>query len=336
MNSELDNTVMLSDLTDGSVQFFTDKLCEAARIHQEEVPGTRAPFFQINIRLHWTIPRLVKKLEKEYSSILFPSHTLLSGVNPERYEADIIPIVHDLEWVLNFEGNFIENYNIKKSIENVKKCDKVIAISEVTKDDLVNEIGVEEGKIHVVRQGVDTDRVYKDTSKPESVDLPDDYILYLGGLQTRKNPEFLIDVLSELPEEYQLVIAGRKYDEENRERLEKCIREKGEEERVTFTGFLPLEDLRRVYSNASVYLHSAFFEGYGRTPVEAATCGTIPILCENLPCVEDLQDVAITYSEFDSKAVARKVEENKDFDVSFEPRSWSQASTDLQRTLEAN
>ncbi|MFB6199957.1 MAG: glycosyltransferase, partial [Candidatus Nanohaloarchaea archaeon] len=152
-------------------------------------------------------------------------------------------------------------------------------------------------------------------------------------LQTRKNPKFLIDVLSELPKDYNLVIAGRMYEERNKKSLEEYIKSQGEEERVQFTGFLSLEDLRRVYSNAEVYIHSAFFEGYGRTPVEAATCGTVPIAYEELPCVEDLEDVAVTYSDFDSKTVAKKVEEKKGIKVNFEPRNWAETAEDLKRVV---
>lgn len=112
--------------------------------------------------------------------------------------------------------------------------------------------------------------------------LPDDYILYVGTIQPRKNINTLIEAFSILKKRRdftgKLVIVGRKgwlYDS-----LFARIRALALEEEVIFTGFVPDEELPFIYDGAALFVYLSLFEGFGLPPLEAMACG-VPVITSN-------------------------------------------------------
>lgn len=325
--------VSLEDLGSGSVDLSNKSICEAAGIEIKTVPESRLPILKGNDLFYRIIPHRVRELSKEHDTILIPDHGMMAGVNPRKYGVEIVPIVHDLDKFHRRNGNLIQRFNIVRSVRNLENTDKMVAISEQTKEEILRETNIPEQNIHVVKQGFDNSKMYRDESELETnVEKP--YVLYIGALMDRKNPEFLLEVLDFLPEEYMLVVAGNSYEDRNMRGLQKKAECKEFQNSVIFTGYVSLPELRRLYSHACVYLHPARYEGYGRTPVEAAMTGTLPILYSKLPCATDLKDVAITFDAFEPEDVAELIVENAGRSVSYEARSWEEAAEELREVLE--
>jgi glycosyltransferase involved in cell wall biosynthesis len=110
--------------------------------------------------------------------------------------------------------------------------------------------------------------------------LPEEYILYLGGFDIRKNLATLLHAYSfvapAIGDQFPLVLAGRppaapspRFPD-----LTSLIRDLGLEEYVHITGFIEEAHKPAVYRGAAVLAQLSHYEGFGLTPLEAMACGT--------------------------------------------------------------
>src|SRR5207237_9260871 len=121
---------------------------------------------------------------------------------------------------------------------------RVLAVSELTKRDLVEIYGVPEEKIVVVPNGVDP---RFGTDGPRS---PGDYALVVGALQARKDPEAAIEAFALLGDgDLRLVFAGP--DKGGREAAERAAERTGLRNSVEFLGYVPQDELAALYRGAA-------------------------------------------------------------------------------------
>lgn len=158
------------------------------------------------------------------------------------------------------------------------QCDRIIAISEATKRNVVDYLDVDPGRISVVPNGIDHDdfapvddehRLRRFCRKYD-IDRP--YALYLGGYDYRKNISTLVRAAAFLPDDASLVLAGgmgagRKW------RLEALARDIGVDDRISLLGYVDDSDLRALYSAADVFAYPSLAEGFGLQVLEAMTAG---------------------------------------------------------------
>jgi glycosyltransferase involved in cell wall biosynthesis len=143
----------------------------------------------------------------------------------------------------------------------------------------------------------------------EKYGLLQEYILYVGTIQPRKNIDTLIEAYASLRSRRAdmptLVIVGRKgwlYDT-----LFARIAELGLTEEIRFTGFVPDDDLPYIYDGARLFAYLSFFEGFGLPPLEAMACG-IPVISSNTTSLpEVVADAGITVPPDDTDAVAAAI-----------------------------
>ncbi|MFB6199570.1 MAG: glycosyltransferase [Candidatus Nanohaloarchaea archaeon] len=323
-------------LESSSLSLFSEKLYKDIA-DTYEIQNSRLPILNVTDRLYRTIPEKLSRIEDEYEWAVFASYLPLAGINPEEYDIKIAVFVHGFINKIIVGRTYLGRKTYLRSIKNLGRVDKVLTVSETTKTDLIrhpnNIVSFNDKEIDVIWQGIDKERIYRDNSEP-SFDTPEKYILYAGCFPTRKNPKFLLDVLEKLEDDTELVACGANLNPENVNRFLSEVEERKLEDRVNYMGKVSLENLRRLYSNAALYLHPARFEGYGRPPVEAATCGTIPVMYEEVPSYRDLSDVAVPFSDFDSRKVADLVNSNLGKEVNYTPRSWSESRKKLLEALE--
>ncbi len=169
----------------------------------------------------------------------------------------------------------------------VRDARAIIAVSEFTKQDVVNLLGVDPAKVHVIYEGVDPR--FRPIHSPALLSelrahyrLQAPFILYVGAIEPRKNLPLLLRAFAALCREpdfrHQLVIAGGKgwlYDQ-----VFATANALGLDERVIFTGHVPEQDLPTLYAAADIFAFPAFFEGFGLPPLEAMACGT-PVVSSN-------------------------------------------------------
>ncbi|MBI3966895.1 MAG: glycosyltransferase family 4 protein [Chloroflexi bacterium] len=144
----------------------------------------------------------------------------------------------------------------------------------------------------------------------ERYGLPDRFVLYLGGLDRRKNLETLLRAVAWLRDDGRepppLVIAGGRPGRSTAlfPDYEAEARELGLAELVHFTGPVPTADKAALYTAALAFAFPSRYEGFGLPPLEALACGT-PVLCSNSSSLtEVVGDAALTFAPDDVDALA--------------------------------
>jgi len=172
--------------------------------------------------------------------------------------------------------------------QEAKEADKIIAVSQSTKDDLINLYGLKPGKIKVIYSGVGKQfRPFLRSATPqflksstpklaklkEKYNLPEKFILYFGTIEPRKNLIGLIKAFELLRAklDLKLVIAGAKgWLEQD---IFRVARESKYRNDISFTGFVEEIDKPALYNSAELFVYPSFFEGFGFPPLEAMACG---------------------------------------------------------------
>ena len=237
----------------------------------------------------------------------------LSHELPLNIPKDIAKVltVHDLIFLRHKENyNPIDIFTYKWKIKKAcQKADKIIAISEQTKRDIIDFLNVPESKIKVIYQ--DCDERFKKEIKQEKLEevknkynLPDRFLLSVGALNFRKNNLTLIKSLLHCSDEVSLVIAG---NGEQRKKLETFVQENNLSNRVSFLGYVPDEDLPALYNLAHIFTYPSIFEGFGIPILEALHSGTIVLTGDNGCFPEVGGNYAIYVNQLDPESIAKGI-----------------------------
>lgn len=171
--------------------------------------------------------------------------------------------------------------------KSIKKSVHIFAISQRTKDDIIERYGIPKERITVTYPGYDQEKFKSQNLKVKNEEIKKkynisgDYILFLSTLKPSKNVENLIEaykILSDEDLELKLVITGKKgwmYDS-----IFEKVKSLGLEKKVIFTDFIPDEDVVGLMGGASVFCLPSFWEGFGIPVIEAMAMG-IPVVVSN-------------------------------------------------------
>ena len=165
--------------------------------------------------------------------------------------------------------------------KEAQKADKIIAVSESTKSDLINFYKIEPNKIKVIYSGVGEQfKQINNNNIREKYNLPKKFILYFGTIEPRKNIIGLIKAFELLKDkDCQLVIAGAKgwlYQD-----IFKVASKSKKRKNIIFTGFVEESDKPYLYNLSELFVYPSFFEGFGFPPLEAMACGIPTIVSTN-------------------------------------------------------
>jgi glycosyltransferase involved in cell wall biosynthesis len=126
----------------------------------------------------------------------------------------------------------------------------------------------------------------------EKYRLPDDYILYVGSVEKRKNLLRLLQAyayLRDRGETCPLVIVG--IQRLNNVDVVAMLQELGLQRSVILAGYVADEDLPALYSGADLFVFPSLYEGFGLPPLEAMACGA-PVVCSNAASLPEVVDDA--------------------------------------------
>ena len=200
----------------------------------------------------------------------------------------------------------------RKIFEYVRGADLVIAISENTKNDLLELTEITEEKIAVIPGACDEKfKPIEDPHRLEEVKerygIREDYILFVGTIEPRKNLVRLLRAYHRIRDKVdaQLLLVGTKgwrdkdiYDAYDRLHLA---------DRVRFLGYIPEEDLPYLYSGALFLAYPSIYEGFGLPPLEAISCGC-PVLASRVSSLpEVLGEVALYVDPEDENEIAEGI-----------------------------
>lgn len=186
-----------------------------------------------------------------------------------------------------------------------RRAKKIIAVSQFTKQDIIDLLKIDSEKISVVYEGMSLPPINKDSEQLlNKWDLADNFLLYVGSAYPHKNLERLLDafliILKSRPD-CQLVLGGKinyfyrrlaDYIEKN-EAL-RGLNQAGQP-KIIITDYLSDEELSALYQRASVYVFPSLIEGFGLPPLEAQSYG-LPVVSSNRSCLpEILADSAVYF-----------------------------------------
>jgi glycosyltransferase involved in cell wall biosynthesis len=267
----------------------------------------------------WRVFRMGKDLERKNIDIF---HGLSNELPVGIRKTGILSLVslHDLIFL-----RYPEYYKlIDRKIYTWKfgyacrKADRIIAISECTKRDIMSCFAIPEEKIAVVYQGChpvfrEIIPVYKKEEVIKKYALPDDFILYVGSIESRKNLLLIVKALQMLDCRIQLVAVGKRTPYQTE--VERYISNSGLSGRVYIYNRVPFDDLPAFYQLSTIFVYPSFFEGFGIPVVEALSSG-VPVIATTGSCLEEAGGPDSLYvSPTDEQALAsciRKIWENPD------------------------
>lgn len=233
---------------------------------------------------------------------------------------DLIPLIlKDL--YLPERGNFRFHFARWLEIRAIRSADLIVAISETTKQDLHRVLGISPERIMVTPLGVDSrfhqarlDIPEQDLRARYGIPLQRPIILYVGGIDQRKNYRALIETLRRLVSHPTtaapapvLVMVGNIHGDRQFPKLQALIRQAQLEDSVILPGFIPDQDLLQLYPISSVFFFPSLYEGFGLPPLEAMAAG-VPVVSSNTSCMpEVLADAAVLVDPLDFDGAAKEI-----------------------------
>lgn len=166
---------------------------------------------------------------------------------------------------------------------SARRAQRVIAISEHTKRDVVHLLGVPAEKVEVIYCGVEPEFYPRSRAEVQAFrqqkGLPERFVLFVGTLEPRKNVRRLIEAYAQIRDlGVKLVIVGGKgwlYGD-----IFASVERLGLSSEVLFAGYVPAEELPLWYNAAELFVFPSLYEGFGLPPLEAMACGT-PVVSSN-------------------------------------------------------
>jgi len=227
------------------------------------------------------------------------SHELPPGIGKSNVKS--VVTIHDLIF-MRYPEYFpkIDRWVYKKKFSSaIEMADKVIAICEQTKTDLIELLNCPEDKISVVHQSCNPSYYYqKESAEIESVrnkfDISEFYILYVGALEQRKNALSLVKAFSRIKDHipHELILVGR--GKEYKKEIEKEIINQGLQGRVKILSDVTDDEMPAMYQGAGLFVFPSFFEGWG-VPIVEALFSETPVITSKGSC---FPESAGEYSQF--------------------------------------
>lgn len=242
------------------------------------------------LRSLWRIKGIVNDLKRDGVDIY---HGLTGELPLGLSEAGIKSVVtiHDLIFMRCPEYyNPVDVAIYKWKFRNTcKQADRIIAISECTRRDIMELGEIDDSRIDVVYQSCDT-RFHLQVSPEQKQDvrarysLPQRYILFVGTIEERKNALLAAQALPYLSDEIHLVLVGRQTA--YAKTITSFARQNGLANRIHMLSGVPTSDLYAIYQQAECFVYPSRYEGFG-IPVIEAIQSRLPVIACTGSCLEE-------------------------------------------------
>lgn len=268
-------------------KFNTDYIFSENIIPYSIFPQARHPFLWY-LWYEWSLPHLFNKIKPDlfigtdgYLSLAskIPSIAVIHDLNFEHYPKDL-PF---------FNSKFYRHYFPLY----VKQAKRIAAVSQFTKNDIINTYHVSPDKIDVVYNGVGEN--FKPIDEETSIKVREifskgkPYFLFVGSLHQRKNIANLLrafdDFKKTISSPIQLILTGQKrWWTSEMEEVYSAMTFKSE---VIFTGRVSEDDLQKITAAAFAVTYVSTFEGFGIPIIEAMRCH-VPVITSNVTSMPEI------------------------------------------------
>ena len=242
------------------------------------------------LRSLWRIKGIVNDLKRDGVDIY---HGLTGELPLGLSEAGIKSVVtiHDLIFMRCPEYyNPVDVAIYKWKFRNaIRQANRIIAISECTRRDIMELGEIDDSRIDVVYQSCDT-RFRQQVSPEQKQDvrarysLPKRYVLFVGTIEERKNALLAAQALPYLSDDIHLVLVGRQTA--YAKTIFSFARQNGLANRIHMLSGVPTSDLYAIYQQAECFVYPSRYEGFG-IPIIEAIQSRLPVIACTGSCLEE-------------------------------------------------
>ncbi|MCB9155583.1 MAG: glycosyltransferase family 4 protein [Caldilineaceae bacterium] len=249
---------------------------------------------------------------QEMGSLLYFNRSLRNTVITV---CDIIPYMNRHSAEQRTYQHVVERLFDRLALMGLTYASAIIAISEYTKQTLVEHLGIAADKIKVVHMGLNHQlfqpTLVSDTLRTKyglSADYK--YLLFVGPETPRKNLHRLVDAFAMLRAHMpnlRLIKVGKPMYEPGYVRLQQQIEKLNLHQDIIFLEQISDQELVELYAMADVYVFPSLYEGFGLPTLEAMACGA-PVVCANAASLpEVVGDAALLVDPLHSAAMAEAI-----------------------------
>ncbi len=198
----------------------------------------------------------------------------------------------------------------------LKKADKVIVLNNFAKDNIILNLNIDEERIEVMANGVNT-LIYKKLNSGEwdKKEFRSRYakedeliLLHVGSFEKRKNQQFIIKNLKQINKikRVKLLLIGQVVDKAYFKDLQDMIKENELSDIINVIGEVkPGKEINKFFNIADIFVFPSFAEAFSLVILEAMAVG-LSVLCANIPSIKDV-------SKNSNDMVFFNLEDNGDF-----------------------
>jgi glycosyltransferase involved in cell wall biosynthesis len=249
----------------------------------------------------WEQVRLPRIAAADHLDVFFaPGYTA-----PLSMRAPTVVTIHDVSYVAHPEWFRLRDGIRRRWLTRAaaRSARAIVTVSEFSKREILEHLGVADRKIHVVPQGIDA-------PARSTAAATDPRILYVGSIFNRRRVPDLIRAVAALALErpgvsLDLVGDNRTFPHED---IERTIASHQVGDRVRWHRYVTDDELRHLYARARAFAFLSEYEGLGMTPLEALAAGVPPVVLDTVVARETLRDAAIYVPANDIRAVTRALE----------------------------
>ena len=297
---------------------------------------------------------------QQFAAFHFPAHMDAPAWGMRKYALtvlDLIPLVCADLYRAHRSGL---RFRFARWLElsAIRNAALLICISENTARDVNRLLGIPWERMAVTPLGVE-EKFFSVTAFQEEIGVRQRYgipldcpvVMYVGGIDPRKNYPSLIKALAGLRERQRarsempavLLMVGAIQEDREYPRLLRLSREHGVSDAIITPGYLPDGDLLKLYGLGSVFFFPSVYEGFGLPPLEAMAAG-VPVVSSGTSALpEVLGDAAVVVDPYDIQAAVEALDGviiNRNFSQELSDRgrkrarlfNWDRTG---QQTLEA-
>ena len=242
---------------------------------------------------------------------------------------DMIPLIHP-EWFVGKRYQWFDELLRKSALE----ADKIIAMSEATKRDIIQYFGVDKNKIKVIYSGIQPSILCEKNHEDirEKFGIKGEYILSVCTIEPRKNLKGLVNAFLEYKKmheksDLQLVLTGKiGWGDET---VQFIMSSEKYHDDIILTDYVSDSELSHLMKNALAMAYISFYEGFGLPILEGMAAGKAVISSNTSSMPEVGGDAVIYCNPYEKESIVNAIEqvtEDEDYRKTIEQRAKQRAT----------
>lgn len=257
--------------------------------------------------LLWQQVIFPKKMEREKMNIIHsPNH-----IAPLKSKLPRVVTFHDIYILRNPDAfkkwqSTYAKYILPKVLHS--GC-TIICDSEFTKGEIIDRYGIPENQFEVIHLGVSNNfRIIENSDIISSVkkkyNLPEDFLLYVGAIEPRKNIKTLLNALKIIENTIDIKLVISTSGGWKNEEVHNMLKDAKLRERIINLGFVDIDDLPVLYNLAKIFIFPSIYEGFGLPVLEAMACGCPVIASDGSSLIEVVGDAGLIFEATNHEQLA--------------------------------